>query len=349
MENITEARREILHDFLDRWPIDKVKSMTLKEYVSVGDRDTFCQWLETKTKPLGSIKGINSSKFGIYKRGDRSKKPKRLRNDNEYSWQKYYSDDDGNEAFKNIKKEILLIIQYSESGQFEQIDSLHLTQFVRWKIAYLYSNERLIPIFRKDVLVKIAKDFGLNANKKTPISEIQKVMIAHKPAHLSIYEYSKKLYDKFGREEVEKKARKSSRKTKRKATTTKNTGSQTRRGASSYIATQRHNILQEALKNKLILKYGASNVLMEENFVDIKVVQPGKIYLYEVKSSAYASDCVREALGQILSYSHCDKDGRPKHLIVAGQYKPNEDEIEFIKYVKKNIKLDFEYEQVDID
>ena len=76
MENKTEISREILNEFLESWNIDTIKSLTLEQYVSVGDKDTFCQWLETKTRALGSIKGINSSKFGIYKRSDPNAKPK---------------------------------------------------------------------------------------------------------------------------------------------------------------------------------------------------------------------------------------------------------------------------------
>jgi len=106
MENRADICKDILYDFLDRWTVDEVKQMTLDKYVSVGDKDTFCQWLETRTRILGSIKGIKSSKFGIYKRRDKSKKPKLLRNDNDYSWQKFYSDNDHNEAFKKIRNEI---------------------------------------------------------------------------------------------------------------------------------------------------------------------------------------------------------------------------------------------------
>lgn len=76
MENNTELSREILNEFLERWDIKTIQSMKLEQYVSVGDKDTFCQWLETKTRALGSIKGINSSKFGIYKRSDPNAKPK---------------------------------------------------------------------------------------------------------------------------------------------------------------------------------------------------------------------------------------------------------------------------------
>jgi hypothetical protein len=348
METRTEICRDILYDFQDRWTVENIKKMTLKQYVSVGDKDTFCQWLETRTRELGSIKGLNSSKFGIYKRSDKTKKPKRLASDNEYSWQKYYSESDKSEAFKNVKEEIFKIIKLSQSGQFEKIDELHLTQFVKWKIAYLYSNERLIPIFKKDALVKIANHYGLKANYRTPISEIQRVMISNKPSQLSIYEYSEQLYEKFGGNKKNSSKRKSTKRNTRQGATGRNTGVQTRRGTSSYFASQKHNLLQETLFKKLVKIYGNKNVILEENYVDIKVTLKDKILLYEVKSSAYASDCIREALGQIISYSQREKDIRQKHLIVAGQYKPNEDENEFIDYVKKNLKISFTYENIDL-
>jgi len=348
METKTEICRSILYEFLERWTIDNVKNMTIEEYVSVGNKNTFCQWLETRTRELGSINGINSSKFGIYKRGNKSKKPKRLYNDANYSWQKFYGEDGAKKAFEKIRSEILQIIIYAETGEFSKIDNLHLTQFVKWKIAYLYSNERLIPIFTKDVLIKIAKHFGFEVNTKTPISEIQKIMIANKPSHQSIYEYSEGLFNKFRAKKMDRKVGQKSRRTDRGATNGKNTKPQIRKGAASYIATQRHNILQEALKNKLVKKYGEKNVFMEKNYVDIRVVQPNLVYFYEVKSSAYAGDCVREALGQIISYAHRDQDERPKKIIVAGQYGPNDDEINYIQYVKTNIKLDFDYEFIEL-
>ncbi len=113
MESQTDICREILYEFIEKWTVDEIKQMPLEQYVSVGDKDTFCQWLETRTRKLGSIKGVNSSKFGIYKRRDKSRRPKPLHNDNDYSWQKFYGDD-RNEAFKKIKAEILQIIDYAE-------------------------------------------------------------------------------------------------------------------------------------------------------------------------------------------------------------------------------------------
>jgi hypothetical protein len=344
MDNRTEVSRELLYDFLGRWSIDRVQSMTLEEYVSIGNKDTFCQWLETKTKSLGSINGINSIKFGIYKRGDKTKKPKNPISDSTYSWQRFYGKTRG-EAFENIKKEILSIIEYSQSGRFDKIDNIHLTLFVKWKIAYLYSNERLIPIFKKSVLHEIAKNYGLDVNKKPKNSEIQDLIIKFKPAHVSIYDYAYELYAKFGGQPPKIKSLLS----KRKASDKKSVKNQLRKGSGSYIASQKHNSLQEKLKLILEKKHGKGAVVLEENYVDVKVVLPKKIYFYEVKSSSYASDCVREALGQILAYSYHDDDKREKHLFVAGQYRPNDNEIGYIDFVKDKLNINFEYISIDLD
>jgi hypothetical protein len=346
METQTDICKEILHDFLDRWTFDNVNQMTLDQYVSVSDKDTFCQWVETKTVDLGNVKGaIGSIKFGIYKRTDKNKKPRNYDNDEEYSWQKSFNANTKDEAFQIVKSEIVKIIRCANVDNLEAIDSSKLYDLFKWKVASLYSNERIIPIFNREWMLRIADHFGLPKN--SPYSAIHRKMISHKPHHLSVYEYSSKLCGEFGGKKKQNTQIKM-RRTIREAATGKNTETQTRRGAATYVATQKHNILQEALKNKLIEKYGKENVLMEENNVDLKVLQPEKIYFYEVKSSAYASDCIRDALGQILSYAHIDSDSRPKQLIVAGQYKPNADDVEFINFVKKNLNLNFNYESVDL-
>ena len=175
-------------------------------------------------------------------------------------------------------------------------------------------------------------------------------MIANKPSHLTIYEYSDELYNRFGKTAISKNSIKQTQpRTTRNATASRNTVEQVRRGTTTYIAQQKHNQLQEALKVKLSKLYGKENVFLEENYVDIKVKLKDKILLYEVKSSAYAGNCVREALGQIISYSHRETEFETKKLIVAGQFKPNTDEIEYIKYIKRNLKLNFEYEHIDLD
>ncbi|MBK8396303.1 MAG: hypothetical protein IPL26_13850 [Leptospiraceae bacterium] len=48
--------------------------MQLQDYVGLKNKDAFCQWVETKTRLLGSIKGLTSIKFGIYERDSKETK-----------------------------------------------------------------------------------------------------------------------------------------------------------------------------------------------------------------------------------------------------------------------------------
>lgn len=350
----TDDLEELLDEFLNRWHIEDVEKMTLQEYVSVDNKDTFCQWVETKTRILGSIKGMTSIKFGIYERKDPSEKPKNYANDSKYSWLRAYGNN-RNEVFEKVKGSIVEVIRLSTNGQFDKIDDIFLPDLFKWKIAFLYSNERLIPIYKRDALFLIANHYGLETNSGTKISEIQEVMIANKPSDKNIYDYMIELSDKYikgdGKDLGSRKSGSENRSAKvtRQASAGRNTQSHRRTINRSYVVEQKHNKIQEALKIKLVKEYGKENVLLEENFVDVKVIQPNYIGLYEVKSSSWASDCVREALGQILFYSYHDQDKRVKKIFVVGQYPANEKDDGYIKYIKDRLKLDFEYLHVEIE
>ena len=350
----TNELKELLDEFLNRWQIEDVENMTLQEYVSVGNKDTFCQWVETKTRMLGSIKGMPSIKFGIYERKDPNKKPKNYDNDNKYSWLRAYGNNK-NEVFENVKKDVIEVIQLSEKGQFDKIDDIILPDLFKWKIAFLYSNERLIPIYKRDVLFLIAEYFGLRTNRQTKISEIQEVMILNKPSNKNVYDFMRELYDRFGRDNekdvITGKSEKGKRtkKGQRKGTTKRNTKTHKRTVSRSYIVEQKHNKIQEALRKKLADKYGEENVILEENYVDVKLIQPDYLGFYEVKSSSYASECIRDALGQILLYSYHDQDKRTKKIYVVGQYPANEQDYGYIDYIKEKLDLEFEYLNVEIE
>ena len=350
----TNEYKELLDKFLDRWTIENVKNLTLQEYVGLGNKDTFCQWVETKTRSLGSIKGLTSIKFGIYERNPKKKCPKNYKNDDKYSWLQGYGDNKET-AFDNTKRDIIKIIQLSEVGRFAEIDNILLPNLFKWKVAFLYSNERLIPIYKRDVLFKIANHFGLRTNRHTTISEIQNVMMSNKPAHLNVYAFMRQLYHQFGSKEDKKEIAETStrkiqqRKTTRKSVSEKKTDTQIRTITRSYVAEQKHNKIQETLKKLLVMQYGEKNVVLEENFVDIKVIQPNYISFYEVKSSPYASECIKEALGQILLYSLNDNDSRPKKHIVVGQYPATDNDNKYIEFLKNNLKVEFDYINVEIE
>ena len=349
----TNELKELLDSFLDRWQPDDIQDMTLEEYVGVNNKDTFCQWVETKTRMLGSIKGMTSIKFGIYERKDPTKRPKYYENDNKYSWLKGYGNKP-NEVFENVKSDIIRIVNFAQKGKFEKIDDIILPDLFKWKVAFLFSNERLIPIYKREVLFQIANHFGLKTNSKTKVSEIHRLMISKKPANRDVYQFMGELYDKFGREKNKnvipdkKSTLRKKGKRKRKGSSNRNTLSQSRTVTRSYYAEQKHNIIQEELYRQLVQEYGEDNVILEENYVDVKLIQKDFLGFYEVKSASYASECIKEALGQILLYSHNDEDERIKKIYVVGQYPATEQDISYIDYIKNNLKLEFDYKNVEI-
>ena len=69
---------------------------------------------------------------------------------------------------------------------------------------------------------------------------------------------------------------------------------------------------------------------------------------YEIKPYHLAEDCIRSALGQLLSYVFFDQDERKKHVIVVGPNPPDEDEQQFINFLKKNISISFDYKHFNI-
>ena len=335
----------LLDEFLSRWPSSIIPNLKLNDYVGLGNKDTFCQWVETKTRHLGSIKGMTSIKFGIYERKPGKSKPKNYNGDEQFSWLKSYNS--RTEAFNQTLVNLTKVIEAAEVGRFEDIDDINIPNLFKWKVAFLYSNERLIPIYNREVLFRIARFYGLETNQKTKSSAIHRLMIQNKPAELDVFRFMWYLFEKFAdkKDRDELRNRKPSR--GRKAATSRNTSPQTRTITLTYIAEQKHNKLQETLEKLLVEKHGRNNVILEENFVDIKVLNRKYIALYEVKSAAYASDCVKQALGQILMYSFREKDERPQKIFIAGQYAPTKHDDEYIQFIKD--KMDFEFDYITID
>lgn len=336
--------QNVLNNFFEQWPLDKVERMSLEQYVSTGDPTTFTQWVENRTVELGSISSrFGSRMFGIYKRGN-SKPLPGYYNDDSYTWNKKYGDNRKN-AFSLIKKYILEIIQCSSTGEFSKIDAIPLPDIFKWKVAYLYSNERLIPIFKRKILENIAAHFNFNIQKQTTISQIQKVLIENKPIDLSSHEFMVKLWDEFG---LQKKKPKNIS-TPQKDQGEKNTDDQERSGASSYIAEQTHSKIQNKLREQLITEYGESCVACEKNYVDLTLNYNDTITLYEVKSDAYAATCIRQALGQIIQYAHRLDPNKKVKLYIVGQYPLKENEKPYLDYIKTNFMVDLDYMNIDLD
>lgn len=202
MENLYKLKEE----FLSVWNEEKVKEMTLEDYTNLNKDNSFCYWLESKTTDLGSIWGGSAYKFGIYKRNDTSKEVENShrKTDLEYAWYLKYGEEK-EEAFEEVKKIILEIITYAKNGDLSKIDVIDLGPAYKWKIAFLYSNYKIINIFKYDALKYLSKKRGFDFKKKSSVSELQNFLLNLKPSADEFFMYTHQLWKEWDDYEKEKK------------------------------------------------------------------------------------------------------------------------------------------------
>ena len=155
--------------------------MKLDEYTNLDRENSFCYWLESKTVELGSIWGGSSYKFGIYRYDKRPDNPSVVVSDEEYAWYKKYNASNREEAFEIVLKAVVAIAESALSGNLEAIEEENtLGNVVKWKIAFLYANETLLPIYKRDMLEKAASKLGYSDPSKAKIYELQHFLMSKK-------------------------------------------------------------------------------------------------------------------------------------------------------------------------
>lgn len=182
------TRHERYQSFQHEFPIDTLKDMPLDKYTNLNRKDSFCYWLERVTHDLGSIQGGSSFKFGIY----RSKKPpkdlKGTKHDAKYFWNESLGDTPG-QAYKKVLDNIVKIANYARKGYFDKIDTIETVwPVVRWKIAFLYSQEKLLPIYKKEMLVPIARQLGMPNAKEAETYKLYDYIL-DKKGNKNLYEF----------------------------------------------------------------------------------------------------------------------------------------------------------------
>ncbi|MBR4911554.1 MAG: AAA family ATPase [Bacteroidales bacterium] len=193
----SEDARELLGKFSDKFSPDKLASINIEDYTGTatnGKRDDFTYWVEIKLDALGGIKGGSSYKFGIYQC---NKKPDERNgysfveeSGNIYAWAiKYGRTKD--EAFENIKNKINEIVGAASGGtvDYDEIEKIELGDAYKWKIAFLYSDNRLVPVYQKEALVTAAKRIGVYPNgEKITIAKLQEVLMKYFDDHKEEYD-----------------------------------------------------------------------------------------------------------------------------------------------------------------
>ena len=169
----TAERIQRYNSFQERFPIEKLEEMTLEEYTNLDRSDSFCYWIESRTGSLGSFWGGSSFKFGIYRYKNRPSDT-RVVSDDKYAWYRLLKAETAQVAFYRIREIIVAIAYAARNGNFEKIDEIkELGNSYKWKIAFLYSDFRLIPIYKREYLVGAAEAMGIANAARMKTSAIQ--------------------------------------------------------------------------------------------------------------------------------------------------------------------------------
>lgn len=165
--------------FIEKWPLERLKTLTVEEYVSNGEQEGFCYDIEHNTPNIGSMRGGSSQKFGLYKRGNNQNEVKArnvyLDSNKIYVWRNILGSD-LDTAFKEIREKLVEIVEAAKSGSLDAIDQVNAPFFwpvFKWKIAFMYAPEgTMVDIFSRDALSAYSDDI-LEAHKEI-ISNYQK-------------------------------------------------------------------------------------------------------------------------------------------------------------------------------
>lgn len=173
------TRRELYQAFQQEFPLESLKDMPLEKYTNLNREDSFCYWIESKTTDLGSFWGGSSYKFLIYRYNKRpAEGDPRVISDDQYAWYANLGKDTAEEAYKVVLEEIIKVATLAKAGNYEAIDELdRLGHSYKWKIAFLYSDEKLIPVYNRGMLISFASHLGMQRVNKARTVEIQRFLM----------------------------------------------------------------------------------------------------------------------------------------------------------------------------
>ena len=130
-------------EFLQAWPLERLRTMSLSDYTAAGDKETFTYWMESRLDEYGSIWGGSAFKFGIYSRNDTTEKEgdASLAYDAKYGWYRKFGDTP-QAAFEVVRGHVVAVAEAARAGRLEEIDKSPLGAAYRWKIAFHYQSRQ---------------------------------------------------------------------------------------------------------------------------------------------------------------------------------------------------------------
>lgn len=174
--------------FLELWPIERLKNLTIEDYHQAKNADCFISQIDnfdpTQGDPTFACYFDFWEPLGL---GNNDK----YHNEKPYSWHKRLGDN-LEQASQQIKQEILNIIDAVQHHDLTAIDHIQFTKGLKWMIAFLYqdfSNPCVIPIVGETNIKRISYESYV----KTPLPEFLPILLADQ-GDQEFFPYVEKLF-----------------------------------------------------------------------------------------------------------------------------------------------------------
>lgn len=186
-------------EFLEVWPLKRLRTMTLEEYTQSGNKDTFTYWMEFRLGMYGGFGGGSAFKFGIYSRSSTEPRTDDTTRAyaNGYAWSRRFGDAP-EAAFAAIRDRVVAVAEAARQGRLEDIDKSDLGDTYRWKIAFQYQDRDhpgVICVFKREPLLSF---LGLPLDdKSTPMYRLQQKAMTRRPASESVTSFGTSVWGEW--------------------------------------------------------------------------------------------------------------------------------------------------------
>ena len=182
---------EILRrEFVTKFPANQLQNMQLDDYVVGSGKESFCYWLETKLRELGSIKGGSTAdkKFGVYfnkAEGIYKTIPK---------WD---IDLNAEKAFKNIKLALKDLLIAGENDDTKAIQRNPISPMFKNKILTAYYPAKYLNVFSEEHVDFFLSKLGIKVQSHLDLEEKRKLIFEYKINHDELKSFNNYLFMVF--------------------------------------------------------------------------------------------------------------------------------------------------------
>ena len=351
---ILNKKIEMYNEFRYKyWTVDKLQNITLQEYTNL-NKNSFTYFVETWSKNIGSIKGINSFIFGIYERQNKEKRDdvRQYVYRDKYAWDKQFGDNE-QEVFENVKYWVNEVIKNAQNSNFSVIEDIPLYSMFKWKIAFLYQNEKdltVVPIYTYNALRWFLQSIGVYKNGMT-MAEMYLAIKFHKnfSSLEEVFEFGVNTWEDYVHFDIEEERNNikyniSDENKKRNATSSLELIEYEIK-AHKIQRRNPHHQLEQSFRKYLEEQLIAKNIKQDDSYIDFQFTLNDKKYICELKPSDNQKDilyAIQSAIGQIIKYSF-EKDFDYKVIVFQG--KPKKENSRFLEYLKSEYNIYYLYEE----